>query len=186
MEEIIKGCKKGDPTAQKKLYDSYRSRFMGISLRYTSSRDQAQDVLQESFIKIFTKMSSFDSKGSFEGWMTRIVINTAISMNRKWDYRKTAEDIMEYDSIEETPDVVDHISHKELLEMVSQLPTGYRTVFNLYAIDGFTHPEISKMTGIAEGTSKSQLSRAKAILVAKIQKIKNNEKKILNESTGSR
>jgi RNA polymerase sigma factor (sigma-70 family) len=185
MEDIIKGCKKGDPLAQRKLYDSYKSRFMGMALRYTSSREQAQDVLQESFIKIFTKMGSFDSKGTFEGWMTRIVINTAISLNRKWDYRKVGDDIMEYDSIEEAPGVIDQISHKELLDMVSLLPTGYRTVFNLYAIDGFTHPEISKMTGIAEGTSKSQLSRAKAILAAKIQKIKNNEKKILNENAGS-
>jgi len=186
MEDIIKGCIKEDPVAQKWVYDTYKRRFMGLCLRYSSSREQAQDILQESFIKIFTKISSYNSAGSFEGWMTRIVINTAIKLNQKWDYRKVQEDVLNYDSIDDAPDVIDNISQRELLEMVSQLPAGYRNIFNLYAIDGYKHNEIAEMLGISPGTSKSQLARAKAILAAKLTRRKNNEKKILNENAGAR
>lgn len=134
---------------------------MGICSRYCSSRDHAQDVLQEAFISIFTGIDKYKGTGSFEGWMTRIVINTAITMNKKWDYRKVTGELEDLELAAPDLHPVEKLSHQELLQLVQQLPVGYRTVFNLFVIDGYSHDEIAETLKISTGTSKSQLSRAK-------------------------
>lgn len=159
--ELIEACKKGKAGAHAELYRLYKSRLMGIAFRYAGSREHAQDVLQEAFIQILTKCRSYRETGSFEGWMTRIVINTAISFNRKWEYRRNElpENNEEWETVEIPADR--RLQEKELLGLVQKLPAGYRTVFNLYAIDGFTHEEIAKELGISTNTSKTQYMKAR-------------------------
>jgi len=170
-EDLIKACMEGEPLAQEKLYNLFRRKMFGICLRYCSGREQAQDALQEGFIKILTKASTYSGQGSFEGWMTRIMINTSINMVSKWSARKSDIAVEEIE-LESPTDIISELSFKELLAHIQQLPTVYRTIFNLYVIDGYTHPEISEMLGISVGNSKSQLSRAKALLISRLSKLK--------------
>ena len=153
------------------MYEKYKKKLMNIALRYCSSKEQAQDVLQESFIVIFTTIHKFKHIGSFEGWMSRITINTAIKMNQKWELRKSTATIDDFDLSDLSISPIQKLQHDDLLALVQNLPTGYRTIFNLYVIDGFTHEEISKLLNIKIGTSKSQLSRAKEILAKWIHSI---------------
>lgn len=134
---------------------------MGIALRYAGSREHAQDVLQEAFISILQKCAAYSGNGSFEGWMTRIVINTAISFNRKWEYRRNdlPEDHDDWEDYRVAPDL--QLQEKDILALVQKLPPGYRTVFNLYVIDGFSHDEIAEQLEISANTSKTQLMKAK-------------------------
>jgi RNA polymerase sigma-70 factor (ECF subfamily) len=166
---IIENCILGSNDARKHLYEKYKKKLMGISTRYCSNKEQAQDVLQESFIIIFTTIHKYKNSGSFEGWMSRIVINTAIKMNAKWETRKSKIEIEDLDLPDLNWHPIQKLGHDELLLLVQKLPAGYRTIFNLYAIDGYSHDEISKQLGIEVGTSKSQLSRAKSVLAKWIQ-----------------
>lgn len=166
-EELIAHCIQGNTLAQKRLYDRYSSKLYGISLRYASSVAEAEDILQDSFIKIFNKLHTFKHEGSFEGWIKRITTHTAIEY-----YRRR----IEYSDIEEIPtskytSVMEesNLEVKELLEMIQNMPTGYRLVFNLFAIEGYSHHEIASQLKITEGTSKSQLARARAYLQNKLQ-----------------
>lgn len=166
-KELINACLKQNPIAQKKLYDSYSSRLYAICLRYSKNEEEAQDILQDSFIKIFTKLDTYQYTGSFEGWLKRIVTNTSIEyFRRKIDLEKV-EDVSfnPYLSVDSDKS----LEVEELLKMIQELPEGYRIIFNLYAIDGFTHSEIAKKLNISEGTSKSQLSRARAHLQKKFK-----------------
>ncbi|HEY1046109.1 MAG TPA: sigma-70 family RNA polymerase sigma factor [Bacteroidia bacterium] len=167
--DIIQKCIKGDNTARKLLYEQYKKKLMGISSRYCNTKEQAQDVLQESFIVIFTTIHKYKHTGTFEGWMSRITINTAIKMNKKWDFRKSLTEINHIEIPDLSINPVQKLQHDDLLTLVQNLPTGYRTIFNLYVIDGYTHEEISNLLGISTGTSKSQLSRAKETLAKWIQ-----------------
>lgn len=165
--ELIEACMRENPSAQKQLYDKYSSKLYGICLRYCKNEEEAQDILQDSFIKIFTKLNTFQYTGSFEGWLKRITTNTAIE-----HYRKKV-DLEQVDEITFNPylsiDSEKTLEVEELLKMIQELPEGYRMIFNMYAIDGFTHSEIAEKLGISEGTSKSQLSRARASLQKKFK-----------------
>jgi len=149
---------------QAALYERYASRMYGVCLRYTSDPEEAQDILQEGFIKVFRHLEKFRQEGSFEGWIRRIMINTAIEYFRKKKYLNpvTEKEEASLESTDET--ALDRLAEKDIIGLIQQLSPGYRTVFNLYVIEGYGHKEIAEMLGISEGTSKSQLARAKSVL----------------------
>ena len=168
--EIINACIKQDKKAQKILYKKYASIMYGICLRYCNRKAEAEDVLQEAFIKIFAGIKSYRSEGSFEGWLKRIVVNTALNYyksNLKRAFDQSIDNVNE--SQMSGADSYDaDLSVNDLMKMINDLADGYRIVFNLYAIEGYSHKEIAEMLNISENTSKSQLSRARAILQNKI------------------
>ena len=163
-QDLIAKCAKGDLKSQRELYDRYASRLMPMALRYAKSREDAEDILQDAFIKIFKNLKSFRGESQFATWMKRIVINTAINHNRKKLYSEPMMDI------EKTTLYVDHdlilsnFHFTELIAMIQKLPTGCRTIFNLFAIEGYGHKEIAEQLEISEGTSKSQYARARALM----------------------
>ncbi|MCX6187972.1 MAG: sigma-70 family RNA polymerase sigma factor [Bacteroidetes bacterium] len=158
---MIKGCIDGDRTCQKALYIQNASKMLAVCMRYSKDRAEAEDMLQEGFLKVFQGISRFKGEGSFEGWIRRIMVFTAINMY-KHRSRKFQEDLdrENYDAPFDA-EIVDKISAKEILAFVQQMPEGYRVIFNLYAVEGYTHKQISDELGIAIGTSKSQYSRAR-------------------------
>jgi len=171
--QIIAGCKEQKREAQKMLYEKYARTMYSICLRYSSDADAAQDLLQDGFMKVFANIGSFQDKGSFEGWLKRIFVNLALENLRK---KKTI--IQSSDDVQNLPDMVDDstedeqmykISEAELLKMIQNLPQGYSTVFNLYAIEDYSHKEIADMLGISEGTSRSQYVRARQLLQGKVK-----------------
>lgn len=164
-KEIIKGCKAKEQGAYKALYDQYGKLLFGMALRYASSNKEAEDILQEAFIKIFQNIKSYADKGSFIGWVKRIVVNTAINSYRS-AYQKKIDtyDDMRLLPLYEEEEVFSRFAEEDLLQLLDQLPQGYRIVFNLYVIEGYKHKEIAEMLNISEGTSKSQLSKAKNML----------------------
>ncbi len=170
-EHIIKGCQQRDPLCQKVLYNEYYRKMYGVCLRYTDNEQDALDVLQDGFITVFDKIKGFKSKGSLEGWVRRIMIHQAIQHYRKRS-RYFMVDIEQAGNIEVSANIFDHLSREEIVAQIQSLPVGYRTVFNLYVVEGYTHDEIAKMLKISTGTSKSQLSRAKKILKGQIEFLK--------------
>ena len=166
--ELIKGCQKGSSLHQQALYQQYYRKMFGVCLRYTDKQEDAEDVLQEAFIKVFKHIKGFRGKGSFEGWIRRIMVHTAIEHYRKRS-RYFMVDIDHAHEVELSADQLSEMHREEILELIQTLPTGYRTVFNLYAIEGYAHKEIAEMLGISIGTSKSQFSRAKAMLKEKME-----------------
>ena len=164
-KELIEGCIQGEANAQRMLYKRFSSLIYGICLRYAKNRMEAEDVMQDAFVKVFKYLKDFSGQGSFEGWVRRVAVNTAIT-----NYRKNLKTRYE-DAVDERTNneytVVDYdveYTMEEMLACVQNLPDGYRTVFNLYVVEGFKHKEISEMLGIDTNTSKSQLSRAKGQL----------------------
>src|SRR6478735_2637163 len=176
-KDIIQGCIDGKRLEQKCLYDHFASKMLGVCMRYAKDRAEAEDMLQEGFIKVFQNISRFKHEGSFEGWVRRIMIFTAINWFKQ-RMRKFQEDLDHegFDAPFED-DIVSKIAAKEIVALVQQMPEGYRMVFNLYAVEGYTHREIAEVLGIAEGTSKSQYSRAKQFMQAALAK----HYQILNE-----
>ena len=161
-EELVNGCMNNHAGAQRLLFEKYAKRMMGVCLRYANDYEEAQDILQESFIKVFQKISSFEGKGSLEGWIRRVMVNTALDAIRKNKEQQFQVEITEQEhSISTESTVVDSIQARDLLILIQALPAGFRTVFNLYAIEGFSHKEIAGMLGITESTSKSQYARAR-------------------------
>ncbi|MFO8235351.1 MAG: RNA polymerase sigma factor [Bacteroidales bacterium] len=166
---IVKACKKGDQKSQKLLYDIFSPRLYGLCLRYTNNEHEAKDLLQESFIKIFDKLKQFKNQGSLEGWMKRIIINTAMENFRKGSNVLLYHSDAHIENVQlRYEHVLEELNSKDLLQMVQSLSPQYRAVFNLYAIEGYNHQEIACMLGISEGTSKSNLSRAREMLKKKI------------------
>jgi RNA polymerase sigma-70 factor (ECF subfamily) len=165
-EGLLQGCLAGDRLAQRQLYDTYSRKFMALCLRYLKDREQAEDVMIQSFMKIFEKLTQFEAKGSFEGWMKRIVVTQALMALRSSPQLTVSLD--EAGDNFDGPEEMTHLEAEELMELVRNLPLGYRTVFNLYAIEGYSHQEIGAMLGISESTSKSQLNRARSVLKEKI------------------
>lgn len=163
-KDMINGCIEGKRSCQKMLYDRFASKMLGVCMRYAKDRAEAEDMMQEGFIKVFLNISRFKYEGSFEGWIRRIMVFTAINFF-KHRSRKFQEDLDQesYDAPFDD-NVVDKISAKEIIALVQQLPEGYRIIFNLYAVEGYTHKEISDMLGIATGTSKSQYARARSAM----------------------
>ncbi len=162
--DLIAGCINGDRKMQYELYQRYSPKMFGVCLRYAGNTEEAEDVLQEGFIKIFKKIGSFRSEGSFEGWIRRIFVNTAIEHFRRKSYLQPITEREESTVEGQYISVLDTLAEKDIIKLVQQLSPGYRTVFNMYVVEGFTHKQIADILSISEGTSKSQLSRAKIIL----------------------
>ncbi len=164
-EQIVKGCIDKNAIAQKNLYEKFSRKMMGVCLRYCDSTEEAEDVVQNGFISIFENIESFKGTGSLEGWVRKIMVNTALTNIRK---NKKLKQNIELDSVEfmlpSNTYQNDSFAAKDLLKIIQTLPVGFKTVFNLYAIEGYSHKEIGDMLNISEGTSKSQYSRAKAHL----------------------
>lgn len=172
--QLIESCKKGDRAAQKALYDRLASRMFPVCMRYLGDRTLAEDILQEGFITLFTRLDSYKGEGSFEGWARRIFVTTALMYLRKKDALKMSEELDTARGMKtEMSSQIQNLGYKELMRLVMTLPPGFRTVFNMYAVEGFSHKEIGEMLGITETTSRSQFSRARAWLQAKIKEIEN-------------
>ena len=163
--QLIKGCIEGQRAYQQFLYNTFASTMFGICLRYASDYQTAEDILQEGFVKVFKNLDRFRGEGSFEGWMKRIFINTAIEYHRK-SLRHINHSALDDQHLQYSfsPEAIQQLFKEDLLKLLQSLPVGYRTVFNLYAIEGYNHREIGEMLNISEGTSKSQLARARAYL----------------------
>lgn len=155
----------------------YKRKFYAICMRYTHEIAEAEDILQDGFVKIFKNIENYAGAGSFEGWMKRIVVNTAIEYFRKRTNLYSISDYEHADAMSYDEHTMENIAAQDILKLIQELPMGYRTVFNLYAIEGFSHKEIGDMLEISEGTSKSQLARARAILQQKVNELFKNEKK---------
>lgn len=169
-QQLIKGCLEGVPAYQQMLYKFYASKMLTVCMRYASKREEAEDILQEGFITVFEKMHQFKMQGSFEGWVRRIMVNKSLEHLRKVSriYSMTVDIDYVEDRFISSDDILNAISSKELLQMIQDLPPKYKMVFNLYVFEGMTHKEIAEMVGIAEGTSKSNLSDARMLLKKKI------------------
>jgi RNA polymerase sigma factor (sigma-70 family) len=168
IEHIIEGCRRNEPKAQRLLYERLSPQMYGVCLRYCGSAEDAQDALHEGFLKVFEKIGQFESRGAFEGWVRRIMVNTALEKYRnKYKVINIQDNIKEADG-QGQEDLIDNLTVQELMKIIEELSPKYRMVFNLYAIEGYSHKEISEMLDINEGTSKSNLSRARAILQEKV------------------
>lgn len=179
--DLIAGCINGDRKMQKELYDRFSAKMFGVCLRYAGNTEEAEDILQEGFIKVFKKIGSYRGEGSFEGWIRRIFVNTAIEQFRRKTYMQPITE-REENSVEATYlSVLDNLAEKDIVKLVQQLSPGYRTVFNMYVVEGYTHRQIAESLGISEGTSKSQLSRAKIILQDLVKKHIEKKKEKRNE-----
>jgi RNA polymerase sigma factor (sigma-70 family) len=169
-EEIINDCLHGDQKAMSELYHRYCRRMMGVCMRYASDRMDAEDILQDGFITAFRNLSAFKHEGSFEGWLRRIMVNTALQKLRKKILIQSLQE-EDLDKHEVAADAVSQMSEKELLMMIQKLPDGYRVIFNLYVIEGYSHAEIAGALGISESTSRSQLLKARNFLQRKINSL---------------
>lgn len=161
---LIQGCIKGKRDAQRQLYDKYAHKMFGVCLRYSKDYHRAEDLLQEGFIKVYRNISKFRHDGSFEGWIRRIFVNTAIEHYRKTTHLYPINEVVQHPSNTITNGALESLGERDLLGFIQRLSPGYRTVFNLYAVEGYSHKEVAEMLGISEGTSKSQLARARYIL----------------------
>src|SRR5215210_3301871 len=169
---LVKDCLKGKPAAQKQLYDDFAGGMLSICYRYTKSMADAEDVLQEGFVKVFLNLHQYRFQGELGGWIRRIMVTTAINyLKRNTRYQTDLlfpDDHLHAVSNSHEPEM--RMEAKELADLIRQLPPGYQTIFNLYAVEGYTHVEIGEMLGIHEGTSRSQYSRARALLISWIKK----------------
>ncbi|TDB63659.1 RNA polymerase sigma factor [Arundinibacter roseus] len=183
--QLIKGLREANAKAQRKVYEKYAPKMLGVCLRYVHDEMGAEDVLIEGFMKVFDKIDQFKGEGSFEGWIRRIMVNEALG------YLRQQKRIQEDTNLEVAQVVADenradqNLEAEEMIQMIHKLPTGYRTVFNLYAIEGYSHAEIAEMLGISESTSKSQLHRARALLQQVVIDWENEIKKKVNYEKAS-
>jgi len=168
--EWIEGAKAGDARSQKAIWDLLSGKMYAVCIRYMGDRDSAQDVLQDGFVTLFSKLDTFSGDGSFEGWARKIFVNTALMSLRRKDALKASEDVETAFGISsDEPSALEKIAYKDLLEMISSMPPGFRTVFNMYVIEGYSHKEIAEQLGVSEATSRSQLQRARSMLQSKIK-----------------
>ncbi|HOP43908.1 MAG: sigma-70 family RNA polymerase sigma factor [Flavobacteriales bacterium] len=164
-EQIVAGCVKGDPIAQRALYEQYARKMMSVCMRYASGRDQAQDMLQDGFVKVFQKIGDFRGDGPLGGWVSRTMVNTALDHLRRNKPYAHSVDLTEAEHLHAgSSSALSGMTTDELMALIQQLPDGYRTVFNLFAIEGYPHKEIAEMLGVSENTSKSQFMKARAYL----------------------
>jgi RNA polymerase sigma-70 factor (ECF subfamily) len=181
-KDIIDGCLSGSRRDQELLYRRYSPKFYAVCLQYAGNTEEARDVLQEGFIKVFENLSHYSHEGSFEGWMRKIIVNTALEKYRNRYYLFRVDDIDEAAEPIAGPDTNDFagLEAHDLLNMIMELPPKYRMVFNLYAIEGYSHKEIGTMLNITEGTSKSNLSRARDILQKKVTILTGVTRRMIN------
>ncbi|SDX35998.1 RNA polymerase sigma factor [Hymenobacter psychrophilus] len=170
LDALVAGCRRGQPAAQRALYERLGHQLMGVCLRYCPSREEAEDALQLAFVKIFTRLDQFRGQGPFEAWARRIAVTTSLNLWQQHRQRGLHFDLTDeaYDLPAPGGTPFDQLSADELVQQLHALPPGYRTVLNLYAIEGYSHAEIAELLGISEGTSKSQLSRARRLLEARL------------------
>ncbi len=175
-EDLIKGCKRENATCQKEVFNRFAGHMLGVCNRYARNSADAEDILQDSFIKVFNKIGQFKFEGSFEGWIRRIVVNTALKKYSLIRYEKELNglELNENQLSQSNPAAYSHLTEKDLLILINSLPDGYRLVFNLYVIEGYQHEEIASMLGIQSGTSRSQLVKARMMLqkqILQLQKV---------------
>mgnify|MGYP003456241682 FL=1 len=171
-QELIAACVRQDRSAQRKMYERYSSRMFAVCMRYAQNVEVAKDILQDGFVTLFSKIGEYKNEGSFEGWMRRIFVNTALMQLRKRDVLKGSEDVTEAKwDIPVEDNVFDKIDGQKVMKLISEMPIGFRTVFNLYVLDGFSHQEIARQLNISEGASRSQLSRGRCWLQERINKL---------------
>ena len=169
--QLLKECLKRKPEAQRRLYDHFAPSMLGLCFRYTKSLSDAEEVLQEGFIKVFTRLNQFKGDGELGGWIRKIMVNTALNFlktNQKYRNDLSFDEMPLHLVSTENPEV--RLYAKELTELIRQLPTGFQTIFNLHAVEGYKHLEIASMLGISEGTSRSQYARARVLLIQWIEK----------------
>lgn len=168
--EMIERAKRGDRRSQKAIFDLLSPKMFAVCLRYMGDRDAAEDILQDGFVTLFSKLDSYSGAGSFEGWARRIFVNTALMSLRKKDALKNTEDLdVAWNVASNDPSPIQKIGNDDLLKMVASLPPGFRAVFNMYIIEGYSHKEIAEALGISETTSRSQLQRARMLMQSKIK-----------------
>jgi RNA polymerase sigma-70 factor (ECF subfamily) len=170
-KQLIKSCLNGDRCAQEELYNLYARKMMGLCLRYVGDRETARDLLQDGFIKVFTTMHLYSGTGTFESWVRMVFINCLIAYVRKKDVLRDSVDLGGINEWAEEETAVAKLSAERIFELVQQLPSGFRSVFNLYAVEGYSHREIGKMLDITESTSRSQYTRARQWLQAQIKQM---------------
>ena len=176
--QLLRLAKKGDTVAQKAIYDFLSPKMYPVCLRYMAERMAAEDVLQDGFVTLFSKLDSFTGVGSFEGWARKLFVNTALMALRKNDILKDTEEIeVAYNVTNSATSAVQNIGYKEIMQLISELPPGFRTVFNMYVIEGYSHKEIGLALGISENTSRSQLQRARVLLQSRITELDDERKK---------
>jgi RNA polymerase sigma factor (sigma-70 family) len=162
LETLLEGCKNGSPKSQELLYRQFYGYAMSVCLRYTRSRDEALEILNDGFIKVFNHVDTIDPTKPFKNWLRRVMVNTALDFYRQNHKHYYHDDIENAHYLKDnSADAQSEINYQELIDLIQQLSPGYRTVFNLFVIDGYSHEEIGKMLGISEGTSKSNLARAR-------------------------
>ena len=175
-DELIRGCLKDDASCQKEIFNRFAGRMLGVCNRYARNSADAEDILQDAFIKVFNKIYQFKFEGSFEGWVRKIVVNTAL---KKYSLRRYEKEVVGYeikdrDESSMEPSAYAHLNQKEIMDLINNLPDGYRLIFNLYVIEGYQHDEIAEMLGIQSGTSRSQLVKARNLLqkqILQLQKV---------------
>jgi RNA polymerase sigma-70 factor (ECF subfamily) len=174
--DLINGCLNKDRKMQEMLYNRFSSKMYAVCLRYCKDAEEAQDLLQDGFVKIFKNLEKFRGEGSFEGWIRRIFVNTSIEHFRKSLKNFSVSDTQEVIVEDPSWNALDNLAEKDIIKMIQKLSPGYRQVFNMYVIEGYAHKDIGEILGISEGTSKSQLARAKAILKKMVEeKFKENK-----------
>ena len=170
-KQLIVGCKRRLAKYQKEVFDRYAGKMLSVCKRYARHHMEAEDMMQDGFVKVFRYIDTFGDKGSFEGWIRRIMINTSLKHCSKSSFKKESIGIETMPDNSVNPDVFSKIGTDELLELIQTLPDGYRIVFNLYAIEGFSHKEIAETLGVGESTSRSQLVKARRILQKKVEEL---------------
>lgn len=168
--DLIQGCIIEDRQMQELLYKKFSSKMYGVCLRYSGNTEDANDLLQEGFIKIFKNLTKFRGEGSFEGWMRRIFVNTSIEHFRKKVKLYNVTEVQENTIEDYDLTILDTLAEKDIISLVNELSPGYKTVFNMHVVEGYSHKEIAGILGINEGTSKSQLARAKGVLKKTLEK----------------
>ena len=170
-QKLVKDCIRGIPAAQRQLYDHFAETMLGVCYRYTKSMDDAEDVLQDGFVKVFRNLGQYKYEGELGGWIRRIMVTTALNFlkkNSRYNHEFSFDNENLHPVADDNPEI--KMTGKELADLLRQLPIGYQTIFNLHAVEGFSHVEIGKMLGINEGTSRSQYARARALLISWIKK----------------
>jgi RNA polymerase sigma factor (sigma-70 family) len=169
--QLVKDCLKGKPEAQRKLYEQFAKTMLGVCYRYTKSLNDAEDVLQDGFVKVFSGMHQYKFEGELGAWIRRIMVNTALNFlkkNRKYRDEMVFTEQPLHPVADSNPAI--NLEAKELADLIRQLPQGYQTIFNMYAVEGYTHVEIGELLGISDGTSRSQYARARGLLISWIEK----------------
>lgn len=184
-EELLEGCRKGKASSQRNMYERLAPKMLGVCIRYIKDREEAEHVMIGGIVKVFEKLDQFKGDGSFEGWVRRIIVNDCLMYIRKNRNMSLEADI---DDVHDHPDLKvmeSTLDERDLLKLIDELPVGYRTVFNLYAIEGYNHAEIAKQLDISENTSKSQLSRARKWLQTKLAEMENELENTITNGSGN-